>query len=131
MDKKYQKYIRLSIAALLFLILIALLIWLVIDIKNLSNAGALRVPHPLRHRHQLSANPILQLSQIEGWMTFRYINYVFNLPTNYLNDKLDIPKTTNLNQTLDKYADARKMDRATFLATVKQAVAEYPNGGSK
>jgi len=131
MDKYYKKYIRLSIIILLFAVLAAALVWLAVDIRTLRKTGVLRVTRPLRHRHQLSAKPMLQPAQIEGWMTFRYINFVFNLPANYLSGKLNITGTNYLNSTLDSYANARKLDRAAFLASAKKAVTEYPNGGTK
>lgn len=131
MDKNYKKYIQLSIIVLLFAVLATVLVWLAVDIRNLRKTGIIRVTHPLRHRHQLLAKPILQPAQIEGWMTFRYVNFVFNLPPNYLSGKLTITGAGYLNNTLDNYANSRKLDRAAFLASVKQAVTEYPNGGAK
>lgn len=130
MNDNIKKYIPISIAVFLFLILAIVLIWFVVDLNNLHRSGALRAAHSFSRR-PLAGSPILQIGQIQGWMTFSYINYIFRLPANYLSGKLDIADTAYPNFTLDKYASAHKLDQATFLESVKQAAAAYVSGGGK
>jgi len=126
----FKKYIRPIIAILLILILAVVLIWFVIDFRSLYSSGAFRPTRPLYHRRS-NANPsMLQPGQIQGWMNFRYLNFVFRLPANYLSGKLAITDPTYPNTTLDKYANTRKLNNAAFVESVRQAVAAYANGGN-
>ncbi len=131
MNTELKKYRQPIIVGVLFAILIAILVWFVIDLRQLHRQGDFRMNNPLyRHRHNAS-NPLMLSAQIQSWMTFRYINYVFRLPVNYLSDKLNITDKSYPNITLDKYITTHKADRAAFIESVKQAVAAYYSGGSK
>jgi len=125
MVTNFKKYARLMIVIFLFLILIATSAWLIINFRNLYKSGELRPINPLRHGRYNTTKPILQPGQIEGWMTFRYINYIFHLPADYLGGKLGITDLAHLNISLDKYASEHKLNRAFFIELVRQAAGDY------
>jgi hypothetical protein len=73
----------------------------------------------------------VQAQQIQSWMTFRYINYVFNLPVDYLSGKLNIKNSGYPNITIVQYAAGAKQSSVVATALVRQAVGEFVGGGSK
>jgi hypothetical protein len=130
MDTKFNKYARPIIFILLVALLAAILVWFVLDINSLNRQGIFNSSR-LHRRRNVNTNPAIAPSQIQGWMTFRYINYIFNLPPNYLNSKLGITDSSNANITLDKYSSTHKLDNAYFTGLVRQATAAYSSGGGK
>jgi hypothetical protein len=70
-------------------------------------------------------------SQIQDWMTFRYINSVFHLPPQYLAQTLKISDVYYPNLVIGTYAASHKLNPADFLTSVKQAVSAYPQGGGQ
>jgi hypothetical protein len=131
MTTEFKKYIRPLIIIFLFLILAALLTWFAFDLRSLRRSGVFKAVRFLHHRRYAGTTPMLQPGQIDSWMTFRYINYVFHLPANYLQNKLNIADSGYPNITLNKYANAHKLNDATFVQSVRQAVTTYSNGGNQ
>ena len=72
--------------------------------------------------HQVSASDV---NSIDSWMTFRYINVVFNLPTSYLSTNLQIVDSRYPNLTLNRYIKTKQLDKLVFINKVKQAVGDY------
>jgi hypothetical protein len=64
-------------------------------------------------------------SEIEPWMTFQYINFVFKLPSDYLMHSLAIMDPHYPNVQLARYAHTNGLSIVTFLETVRQKVASY------
>ena len=128
-NQKQRSASKLSYVIFTFftVILIAVLVWFVVDVVKLYQTGSIR-PH-IRHRPLMQ--PIYQPAQIQDWMTFRYVNYVFNLPSDYLKIKLNIVNSGYPNITLNKYAGSQKLNLAIFTESVRQAVGEYISGGGK
>ncbi len=125
-DRKLQKFYW--IAGILGVILAGLLVWLVLDLNHLYHSGMLR-PTTARMRRQRQV--IMSPSQIQDWMTFRYINSVFRLPPQYLSQTLKISDSYYPNLVISTYAASHQLNAAQFLASVKQAVTAYPLGGTK
>lgn len=65
---------------------------------------------------------------IDSWMTFRYINFIFNLPENYLKDKFGIEDKQYPNLTLNRYAKRNNKDKTLFIEEARQAVGDYIKG---
>lgn len=65
------------------------------------------------------------ISSIQLWMTFDYINVVFNLPQNYLKDILGLSDSQYPNIRLDTYASRTNIDSQVLLKTVKQYIVVY------
>lgn len=75
------------------------------------------------HLHQkLGVNDV---QNIQGWMTFDYINYVFNLPPQYLEQKLSLSDQKYPNISINHYAEAHNMTAVLFLQNVKGALNSY------
>jgi TRAP-type C4-dicarboxylate transport system permease small subunit len=112
------------VIGLLAAALLAVVVWFGFDIHSLYKQGA--ITHAVSRIHRRTVGrPALVPSQIQGWMTFRYIQFAFRLPTNYLGSKLNITDTGFLNTTLDKYAAAHKLNGGAFLQQVQAVAANY------
>lgn len=64
-------------------------------------------------------------SAIKNWMTFRYINLLFNLPQDYLKSSLKITNTRYPNLTVDNLGKEQKRTSAEALSAVASAVQKY------
>jgi hypothetical protein len=63
--------------------------------------------------------------QIRGWMTFRYLNLVFNTPPGYLQQALSIKDSHYPNITLDALAKEQNLSSVQILAKVSTAVTSF------
>ncbi len=75
-------------------------------------------------RHPVSRNNV---SQISVWMTFDYINKVFDLPDSYLKESLQITSKKYPLVTLGRYAKEIGSDPPTVVQKVKNSVEEHLN----
>jgi hypothetical protein len=76
----------------------------------------------LRHKKPLTASDV---DVVLPWMTFRYINTIFKLPTNYLKDTLHISSSRYPNISLSSYSKSQKIDVSLFINLLKKAVSDY------
>ena len=121
--KFHIDWIRAAIVSLIIL-LVAMLLWFASDVHNLYKQGVIRPAISRVSRRQHMA-PTIVPAQIQGWMTFNYINYVFNLPSQYLLLDLNISNPKYLNLSLDDYSKDAKIKDTTFIQSVKDAVSAY------
>lgn len=79
--------------------------------------------HHLNGRRQ----PILieDISRISSWMTFDYINNLFNLPQTYLEQTLNIQDYRYPFLTVGQYAKRKKVPVDTLIENIKTSVREY------
>lgn len=62
---------------------------------------------------------------IRPWMTFDYINKIFNLPSDYLKTQLQITDPRYPKLSISGYARSQHIDTGTFLGSVMSAVRNY------
>jgi len=67
----------------------------------------------------------LTASDLQSWMTFSYINFVFKLPPNYLRSSLNIQDPRYPNIQIRRYVRLYKLSLSTFLASIEHAVTVY------
>ncbi len=79
------------------------------------------------HRYGTSfqQNEQIAPSEIQQWMTFAYINFIFKLPANYLQDTLHLSDERYPNIQIIRYAHKNRLDVSRVLTNVQQAVAAY------
>ncbi|MEI6843045.1 MAG: hypothetical protein WCK48_00840 [bacterium] len=65
------------------------------------------------------------VSVIQQWMTFDYVNRVFNLPPEYLKNSLTIIDPKYPKVVISKYAKNQKFDVGIFMTTLQNAVGDY------
>ena len=105
-------------AAVLCAMLLILSAWLAWDLHSLYHRG-------IFSRHMSRS------MQIEDWMTFRYVNRVFNLPPDYLRENLSISSQYYPNIVIGTYALSHQLDSREFLSQIQQAVTDYSAGGNR
>ncbi len=119
---KHKHFWRYVFAGLL-IALIALLGWLIFDVRDLYRGGMLRPTGGFRRtyvREQAS-----DTSQIQSWMTFSYINHIFNLPPAYLASALAIQDSRYPDLIVSQYAKSKNLIDADFLKQVQDSVSQY------
>lgn len=85
----------------------------------------------IRHVIKLPNSQLLQPKRplapedIQGWMTFEYINFVFKLPPDYLKQTLSLEGSQYPKTTLKRYANKAGLDTATFVQSVEEVVRNY------
>lgn len=109
--------------------------YFIITVQSYYSQGELRpVYHHQRPTVQQGASTVKKeatpesapsISSIQLWMTFDYINVVFNLPKNYLKDILGLNDSQYPNIRLDTYASRSNIDSQVLLKTVKQYIVVY------
>jgi hypothetical protein len=129
MNEHKQSIISWSyvVAAILAILLLGALVWFSIDIFSLNKQGVLapaisRIHHPTTHHATL--NP----SQIEDWMTFRYVEHVYGIPQSYIEKQLGTNTAISQNDTLSKYANENNLNSVRLVESVRKAVATYLSG---
>ena len=112
--------------AILLIMLIALLGWFIFDTRNLYRAGMLRPTRGIRGQYVRSQ--IESPAQIQDWMTFSYVNHIFNLPVAYLSTSLSIQDTHYPDVIIGQYAKSKNLNNADFVKQVQSAVSQYLQG---
>jgi hypothetical protein len=113
-------------------VLVALFVFLVRDYLSLRRAN-------LINRRELSLSAFVQkngtlnsteVGVIHPWMTFDYINRIFNLPQNYLKDQLHVSNPHYPNITLGSYASAENLNTSETVHDVQNAIVNYFKQGA-
>jgi hypothetical protein len=86
----------------------------------------------VRHFMKLPGSELLLQPQhplapedIQGWMTFEYINFVFKLPPEYLKQTLSVEGNQYPKVALKRYANKAGLDTGAFIRKVEEAVRNY------
>lgn len=99
---------------------VALVITFLLLIKNIHSVSR----EGILHKRQV-ASAALDLSYIDYWMTFEYLNTVFKLPDSYLQQQLNITNSRYPRLSIARYASSHKIKRAAAIAQVKQLISNY------
>jgi len=116
-----------AIIVSLIIVLAAVLLWFASDVNSLYRQGVVR-PAISRAGRKMHTKPTISADQIQSWMTFRYIDYVFNLPSAYLPTNLNISDPKYLNSTLEEYAEKNNIKDTIFVQSVRDSVKVYKGG---
>jgi hypothetical protein len=79
----------------------------------------------LRSLHGSGPLTAADASSTEMWMTFEYINRVFDLPQSYLETYLDIYDTRYPRLTIIEYGKDSGISQAAALSKVQNAISTY------
>ena len=108
---------------LLLCITFCMIILLTLNVHNLYQTGSLRPSRNFNHTDisKGTARP----DQIQKWMTFSYINYIFNLPPTYLSQTLHIQDTRYPNISIVQYAKTNNIDPLDFVTIIQHSIIQY------
>ncbi len=123
--KNQEKYI-VAVMAVLTLVLIVLFIALIqqyLDLRQqrMIDDHVLWLSFINRHTPLTAADT----NVIQPWMTFDYVNRVFNLPRTYLQTALSVGSASYPQLPLYRFAESQKISPATFTDEVRNAVRSY------
>ena len=76
----------------------------------------------LMHKPEHIATP----DEVQPWMTFSYINFIFKIPDSYLQSRLGITDSKYPRIQIQKYARAHSLDVGVLLGTIKQLLVDLP-----
>ncbi|MES2213682.1 MAG: hypothetical protein V4473_02475 [Patescibacteria group bacterium] len=76
----------------------------------------------MRNHRSLSAQDARVL---QPWMTFEYVNTIFNLPADYLKNYFHISDIEYPRITVSKYSKIEQTDSSTFIQALQSAVVQY------
>ena len=105
--------------------LLAYALWsLIVEFQAFKYSGYLRRQ---RAHHLQRGVAQFDAGKIAGWMTFKYINLIFNLAPEYLKNQLQITDKRYPDLPVDSAAKTRKLGPARFLQKTISAVKDYPS----
>jgi hypothetical protein len=122
-EKSFAKFFRRYWLSLLLALLCAVLLWSAVAgaIQLYRSGNFHRMP-----RHSRTRPASLPLADIQPWMTFDYLNHVFNLPPEYLRQSLNISDPAYPRLQIGHYTREKKIDTTVFLNAVRQAIRNRP-----
>jgi hypothetical protein len=116
----------ISVIALALLCLIILLS-IIFTIKYLHEEGELEPDYIFDEHQSGDSHHKVKVDDIEEWMTFDYINVVFNIEPNYFKKILMIEDSKYPNIRIDSYAKSINIQPDSLLQQVKQNIVDYHN----
>ena len=121
-----RRYIKYAII-ILVVALVLLGVFLVGEYRSLRkaqiiSARELQLSAILKNHGPLTASDI---NIIRPWMTFDYINKLFNLPPDYLKTQLSISDVRYPQLSLSGYANYIHLNIATFTSEVTSTLRDY------
>jgi len=113
--------------AALGIILAVLLFFLIQQYRTLRRESILSareswLMNALKNHPHLTA---ADAGAIHAWMTFDYLNKLFNLPPEYLKSQLSIPNAGYPKLTIDEFAESIHQGASSTLVNVQNAVRQY------
>ncbi|MDD5377413.1 MAG: hypothetical protein PHH16_04870 [Candidatus Gracilibacteria bacterium] len=79
----------------------------------------------LLRNKETNQTSIADVDYIDTWMTFQYINFVFDIPEDSLKNTLHIEDPRYPNLPVGGYIRSKKLDKTVLLNEIKEAVREY------
>lgn len=130
-DNPFKKISPIESVLIIFSIILLILfcIFLMRNVQTARQSGVFdhrtSVSQFLLKNKQSNRISITDTDYIDTWMTFQYINFVFNIPETYLKDQLQITDTGYPKMTIGKYIKNNRLDKAAYTEKIKETVREY------
>jgi len=123
MNKVSSKKVEKGFVIVLCLLCVGSFVWFFYNVKAYYAAGDLQT---VRH-HQLMTQPRenIPVTSIKAWMTFDYLNVVFQLNPSYLQSKLGITDPHYPNVRIDSYARRHDINPLTLLQNIQQLITQH------
>lgn len=120
---RYLRYVLIALGVILaVLVVLAVINYRTLRHEQLINAREFLISSIVKNHGPLMAS---DATIIQAWMTFDYINKIFNLPADYLKTKLVIADPRYPQLSLGGYARGEHLATNTFVGSVQNAVREY------
>lgn len=119
-------------SSLIMVLITLLLVFSVLLVRNIQFAhktgvfeNHLPISELLLKHKQMNETSMTDIEYIDAWMTFQYINFIFDIPEDYLKKELSIEDPKYPNITLGKYIKNKGVNRTDFIKRVKEKVYEH------
>lgn len=132
---------KLSVVRMIMLVALAVVIVFIVvslahDIRGLVRSGGSRINQEkfralLERRSAHQALTAHDADSIRPWMTFDYLNHVFQLPPEYLKNTFHISDAYYPSIVIQKEASALHISPEVFLEQIKDAVRGYLNSNNR
>ena len=123
---KIKLYIQVTmiVIVLLLFILTAFLIKEYVDLHQMQilNGQEFRPSNFFKNHGPLTANDV---GAMRPWMTFDYINKLFNLPPDYLKNILSVSDPAYPKVSLNGYANNQHINITDFMEKVENSIRDY------
>ncbi|MDP2103520.1 MAG: hypothetical protein Q8K26_01200 [Candidatus Gracilibacteria bacterium] len=123
--------VEIFIVVLIMVLLITFSVFLVHNIEMAKKSGVFTqrksVYEMLIDHKKLNQTTVADIEYIDTWMTFQYINFVFNIPEDYLRDTFRIEDVRYPNMTLGRYVKDQKIDKIQFIVEMKKIARDFMN----
>jgi len=124
--KTIKRYLRAAIIALIVVLflLAVLFVWNYISLlrAKVISTRELEISAMLHSHGPLTASDV---NVVRPWMTFDYVNRLFNVPSDYLKTKLSITDPSYPRLSISGYASYERSASSIILGQVEQALADY------
>lgn len=84
-----------------------------------------------RIHNRLTRPSPITIDQIQGWMTFDYINHSFKIPADYLQKKFSIVSGKYPYITIQSVVSEKNVSLESFVSSIREAVEESLQSGSR
>jgi len=123
-NKTDKKFLGIIIV-LLTVFLLGLCVFLVTGVRRVDRESSISSFRTfLAARRVRGPLPLTEAEVIRPWMTFDYINQLFNLPKNYLKSNINITDSRYPNLSITELSESLSTSSISVLAEVESAVAE-------
>jgi len=123
---KAEHYIKYAMVFLVIVLLVLAVFitrdYLSLHRKQLVDAQRVQLSALLNNHHPLTASDVTLISP---WMTFSYINKLFNIPPDYLQTTLTISNPSYPQLSLSGYAKHEHINVAVLMNQVEGALYNY------
>ena len=126
---------KLTLSGIFIVVIILFLImvhFLIVAFRDLRGGAVFGTPagqqHSLRNLYGLRRGytpSVSDVNSIKPWMTFNYINKIFNLPNEYLKTGLGISDAKYPNITIQKSIQTQGASSTAYLEELKGLVREH------
>lgn len=128
-ERQYVKYAIIILAVIfIFLGIFVVNTYRALRRAQIINARELQLSALLKNRGPLGANDI---GVVRPWMTFDYINKLFNIPPEYLKTRLSISDGRYPQLSLFGYAKSVHLATAAFMSEVTSTLRDYLTNNGK
>lgn len=93
--------------------------------RELQTINYRPLPFPRWRTQQNRPSALPAPSTIDSWMTFDYLNKIFNLPPDYLKTSLNITDSRYPFLTISRLAREQKQNTTGTLSIVEQAISNH------
>ena len=116
-----------AILALLALVFVMLCVALIAEYRELRRENIMNFHASwfAAFHHRMPLGPS-DTDMVESWMTFDYINRIFNLPPEYLKASLQIADSHYPRISVSKYAKSQGIMPDQFVTRIQAAIRNYP-----